>query len=265
MSEIVGTGNGTDVIAPVRVYLDASGTAREQRVWAVGGWLGTADQWDHFINAWRVMLDAAPFGPDVKRMFHAADLESLKGTYSGWTDTQKKDFQGVAYGLIGRYSFTAVSSSLIKEDWKAVGPRLSTIADGHPGNYYVHSVADVLSSVRKWADAENYDGPIHYYFEADTIGQGSVIQFLRAACGDPKRRQRARMASCTFAGKEVLPLQAADVWAYEAYKQMLNRIIDGRTRLPRHPFLQLWRERYAPYNGYWDRERLERLLEKATP
>jgi hypothetical protein len=99
-----------DVIAPLTAYFDVSGTAAQHRVWAVGGWLATVEQWTQFGYAWRAMLDAAPFSEDSKRLFHATDLESCKGIYSDWTETQKQYFQDTAYGAIERYPFMAISS-----------------------------------------------------------------------------------------------------------------------------------------------------------
>jgi hypothetical protein len=250
------------VIVPLTAYFDASGTEPQQPVWSVGGWLATVEQWAQFICAWREMLDAAPFQQGVKRIYHATELESRMGIYSGWTETQKRDFQDIAYSLIERYPFMAISSSVIKDDWKALRIQLRSTIEGHPANFYIHSVLDVLDSVRKWAKAENYSGPIHYVFELGTIGQTQVQKLLKEIHNDPHRKQLYRMENWSFAGKEVLPLHAADIWAYESYKHMMNQVLGGPPRNIRYPLVRLFRNEYKPYNKYWDREALERLIVK---
>jgi len=255
------------VVTPLAAYFDASGSEPQSSVWTVGGRIGTVAEWSELNIAWQKMLDEAPFRADVeqhKRVFHAADLEYREATYSGWTEAEKQSFQDEAYSIIEQFpSFTAISSSLIKADWESLGLQLDTVRDGHPGNFFVHVILDALSNIRKWADAEAYDGPIQYYFEAGDIGMGNVQDALKRIDSDPKRRQPYRMEGWHFEGKQLLPLQAADIWAYESYKQMLNRIVAGQLRKRRYPFNRLWQERYTPYNTYADRERLEGLIAKA--
>jgi hypothetical protein len=264
---------GDDVVAPLTAYFDASGSERESTIWTVGGWIGTVDDWIAINEEWRAMLDSAPFRPNIEpqeRMFHASDLETCKGIYAGWSEAEKQSFQNQAYGIIEKFpSLTAISSSLIKADWQSLGLELDTVkrqhpnADIHPGNYFVHVVFDVLRNVRKWADAAGHSGPIQYFFERGDIGMGDVMSALEEIEKNPKRKERYRMDGWSFQSKQLLPLQAADIWAYESGKQMLNRIVAGPLRERRYPFNRLWRERYQPYNTFWDREELERRIMKA--
>jgi len=60
--------------------------------------------------------------------------------------------------------------------------------------------------------------PFQWSFEAGTIGYGQVDEMLRSLYAMPKTRALWRIGGWSFQGKEVLPLQAADVMAYEAYK-----------------------------------------------
>ena len=61
--------------------------------------------------------------------------------------------------------------------------------------------------------------------------------------------------------KDTLPLQAADIWAYESYKQMVNRIIpETPGRDVRYPYRRLYRNRHREYQTYWDGENLAELI-----
>jgi hypothetical protein len=260
-------GDLVAVLDGMGAFFDASGTDTEQPVWAVGGWLGTADDWELLDSQWQKMIDGAPWRESVphdKRIYHATDLESCVGIYEGWTKDEKQRFQGEAYGIIERLpSLVPVSSSLIKKDWNAAGVKLERTHDAlHPGNYFITTVFDVLRAIRTWADEHNYDGPIHYFFEAGDIGQGNVDGALRTIYNTPKRRARCRMASYTFAHKNMRPLQSADLWAYEAYKEMVNRNLGALLKDRRYPMSRLWNKRFERYNTYFDRERLDDIVEK---
>jgi hypothetical protein len=216
-------------------YFDASGTDPKQRVWSVGGWLGKAEEWEALDSQWEKMIWAAPWRESVprdKRIYHAADLESLEGIYKGWSKDEKQRFQSDAYGIIERLNLVPISSSLIKKDWIDAHINLSTVEYGHPGNYFVTTVFDVLRAIHRWADSHNYDGPIHYFFEGGDIGKGNVDAALRNIYNTPMRRARCRMASYTFAHKDLHPLQSADLWAYEAYKEMVNRNLGNSAQGP---------------------------------
>jgi hypothetical protein len=68
------------------------------------------------------------------------------------------------------------------------------------------------------------------------------------------------MRGYSIQGKDVLPLQAADIWAYESYKQMVNRIIpEAPNRDVRYPYRRLYRNRHSRYQTYWDSENLAEL------
>ncbi len=253
------------VLDGLGAFFDASGTDPQQRVWAVGGWLGKADEWELLDDRWEKMIDAAPWResiPHDKRIYHATDLESRLGIYHGWSKDEKREFQNQAYGIIEQLpSLVPVSSSLIKKDWSDARINLKTVEYGHAGNYFVSTVFDVLRVIGNWADSNNYDGPIHYFFEAGDLGEGNVDAALHELLNDPKRRAKCRMATYTFAHKQLRPLQSADLWAYEAYKQMLNQIVDGSVRDPRYPASRLWKECYKRFNVYFDRARLDDLIE----
>ncbi len=248
------------MIVQLAVYFDGSGTAPEHPVWAIGGWIAEVDQWTQFCREWHAMIENAPFRDGVKRMFHAADLESLKGIYSDWTQDQKQTFQDKAYRIIEDFQLTPVASALIKADYEALKIRFAKFEQAHGGNYFVHTFHAVMDNVRKWLDARRYEASVHYVFEAGDIGDVEIKRILQRIYNDPKEREVFRMNGWTMTGKEVLPLQAADIWAYESYKQMTNRIVSGQIRKIRYPYKRLYRSDFEKYQTYWDRENLTELI-----
>ena len=69
----------------------------------------------------------------------------------------------------------------------------------------------------------------------------------------------------SFQGKEILPLQAADVMAYEVYKHVENQIVDkGEKYDVRRSMIDLYRPRDDNYLKLWSRERLIDWVNSAT-
>jgi hypothetical protein len=70
-----------------------------------------------------------------------------------------------------------------------------------------------------------------------------------------------RIGTWSFAGKELVPLQAADTLAYEIFKQVENQVVDrGEKHLVRFSVKDLLRPHDLPYLKYWDRARLREWL-----
>lgn len=251
------------MVVPLTAYFDASGTEPDRPVWAIGGWIAEVDQWTQLKKDWRRMLDEAPFRPDVKyedRIFHAAELESIVGRYSGWTKDEKQEFQNRAYGIIEDYQLVPVASAVVKGDFEALKIRFERFPHGHGGNYFLHTFHDVMKNVHNWLDTQRWEVNVHYIFESGQLGDGAIQDELRRISNDPIERKLYRLRDWSFAGKELLPLQTADVWAYESYKQMVNRNLSGSLRDVRYPYRRLARSDFEKYQTYYNRENLLELL-----
>jgi hypothetical protein len=210
------------------------------------------------------MLDRAPWAESVKpedRIFHATDLESLKDMYRDWTQGQKQRFQNEAYRIIEGLHLFPIATAVIKADYERLRVRFAQFKQGYEGNYYLHSLHDVLKNVYNWLEAQRFDASVLYVFEAGTLGEFYVGQTLERILNDPEQKKMYRMRGYSIVGKDVLPVQAADIWAYESYKQMVNRIIPEKPeRKVRYPYQRLYRNRHHQYQTYWDYESLAELL-----
>ena len=76
--------------------------------------------------------------------------------------------------------------------------------------------------VREWCNREQYDGKIAYVFESGHNSQAQVNRILGEATA--KIRSEWRYSSHTFAEKtDFVHLQAADLFAYECFKDVQRR------------------------------------------
>jgi hypothetical protein len=70
-------------------------------------------------------------------------------------------------------------------------------------------------------------------------------------------RKEWQIAGWSFQNKEIVPLQCADVLAYEMFKQVENQIVDhGIYRPMRRSLLDLVHMDDERYLDYWDKRRL---------
>ncbi|MGH7934289.1 MAG: hypothetical protein ACREQN_14170 [Candidatus Binataceae bacterium] len=90
-------------------------------------------------------------------------------------------------------------------------------------------------------------------------GVGQVMEMFRQLRSDPALSKGFRIGSLSFSCKDVVPLQAADILAYEVFKQVENQVVDQGKKpdgTPRHVRISvkgLVRPEDISYLQYWDR------------
>jgi uncharacterized protein DUF3800 len=246
------------------IYCDASGGDPQQTVFTVGGFIAEVSQWDMFNKEWPRVLASGP-----RPEYHATDVEDSERLW-GWTKEHKKQFQTYAYLTVNLRANIGISTTIIKKDFDAEGIRWPKIPYGKSANYLYFCVNDIIKQVSEWALERDYHDPINYVFECGDLGQGEVgyaFDELPKDLDFPKER-RELIGTVTFGKKRShLPLQAADIWAYENYKQMINQHMPlkpgERKRAPRVGYANLMRKWWVKYNTYWSRRALKDFAARA--
>jgi hypothetical protein len=126
----------------------------------------------------------------------------------------------------------------------------------------------VVARVSDWAIENNHRDPINYVFECGDLGWGEVKAMFDELPADQNYERRELMGTLSFGKKQRLyPLQAADIWAYENYKHMINQHmplkVGEKKRPPRIGYAGLMRKWWAPYNTYWDFNSLSKFAVQA--
>jgi hypothetical protein len=131
------------------------------------------------------------------------------------------------------------------------------------GGVYGWCAHECVVAARVWCERpiRRYQHPIKWFFEKGAEGQGQVAQMFTELEHHPIYSKEFRIGAWGFAGKEVVPLQAADTLAYEIFKQVENQIVDrGEKHDVRFSVKDLLRAQDIPYLKYWDRARLREWL-----
>ena len=131
-------------------------------------------------------------------------------------------------GIIKRRMSIGVAVSISETDFGAVPAPL----EWGKGGPYVLCVMQAMTGVVAWAEHHGYQGKVAYFFENghkhQNLTNRAVAQFSATKVGT----RDLRYHSHSFAGKlDVRPLQAADLLAYEWYKE-LKRLSDPTCHRP---------------------------------
>lgn len=212
-----------DVIRMLKAYFDESGTHQDSKVLAFGGYISTVKKWRSFEKQWQKMLDTEQIP-----MMHSTDLESRHGAFKNWSIERKVRVQKQAISIIRRNVLQGFSSSVILDDYQTIVAGKPHIKFTSP---YTFAMTATLHLVKKWVKDNNIKIPIHYVFESGAGYAGEITDVMKQTKNIGWDFYRMKSAnSWSFADKiDFIPLQSADILAYEAYKQMLNFKV-GETR-----------------------------------
>jgi Protein of unknown function (DUF3800) len=251
------------------VYCDESGTDAKNRVAVVAGYIGQVSEWRQFEKEWKLILKKKPYRVT---MMHRADLETWHGEFTkerGWDPNRRGVFLSELQPIIKSHTKIAVGTAIIKEDWENAMPEWLKRFFGGVYGWCAHAC---LVATRVWCDRPNrqYKHPINWVFESGTSeGVGEVMEMFRQLRNDPEMRKEFRIGRLSFSGKAVMPLQAADVLAYEVFKQVENQVVDegkkpdGSKRDVRISIRELMRPDDMHYLQYWNMARLREWIADA--
>ena len=101
------------------------------------------------------------------------------------------------------------------------------------GGVYGWCAHDCFVATRRWYDAQGYRNPVQWIFEAGTIGYGQVHTMFDHLYKNQKCEMTTIIKGWSFQNQSKVPLQAADVLAYEVFKQVTNQFsIKAKTMMP---------------------------------
>jgi hypothetical protein len=204
-------------------YFDDSGTRAGSNITLLAGLSGNAYQWDYFNSLWKQALDAPLDGTKPRlRRFHMFDCYGSRQEFTGWSRTEAEHFVQQLANIIFKCGLwgcaTAVTAKTREKDAAAVARRGSDDAEGG-------AVRNSFYLTLDWArTSAAYDREIAFVFE-DRPERREEYQTAYNVFSDDVRAAGAPPvpASLTFANAgTVLPLQAADLFAWEVYQDELS-------------------------------------------
>lgn len=211
------------------VYLDESGTHEASGAVAVAGFISNTSKWEAFSLEWKSALDEWQIPA-----FHMADYESRHGYFESWDDQQRKERLNHLLEIIVRHTFLSIAYVIRKRQFDDI---LSDKAKELCGDAYG------LASIACWNNliplVKKVDGYIDYTMDNGSKGRGVLAWIYGEQCKYPEWLNSTRVLSLSFRDDQIfLPLQAADILAYEMYKHA-QRQFEGLQLPVRYPYKKL--------------------------
>jgi hypothetical protein len=240
-------------VANLAVYFDDSGTHQDSAIVVAGGYVTSVETWMAFSTSWQQFLadeTALPVNPHGLRVFHMTDFESSAldphSPFHGWSKERKGVFMAKATALINSIAGPGRGCGIIVG--VVVADLRRMLQFERPTRPYSFALLEAMKCVERWANENNQRDPILYYFDKVTDHARETMALMRDVDRDLELSTRFRYVSWSWSSKERDPaLQAADVLAYEAWKEATNE-----RRLPPTPAIPARQSlrALAPYIRY---------------
>lgn len=195
-------------------YFDASGHHDGSPALAVAGFVGRPDDWGGFEYQWRMALDG--WGLEA---FHMREFAHSRGAFDTdeWRDEAEREKRfGRLLRIILAYSMGSVGVTVPLPLYQAVmDPLVGTHAGGAFSLAAFMSISHVAEMVRSLSGQPH----VAYVFDNDP-GYGQFAKIFHDNMARSEQRFDLRLLSLSFQRKEeYVPLQAADILAYELHRR----------------------------------------------
>ena len=212
------------LIAAFAAYFDDSGTHPESVVSVVAGFIAPVDQWVRFQAEWQECLRAAGL-----ESFRMVDYASQQPPYD-WDDSKRKRVLAQLLTTIKLRTHGAFAVAVLTKPYYEARPHIPSLGDL---SAYGFAVMQCVKHVGRWS-ARYASGPVSYVFDAG-VSKGQVETIMSYVLELPDYQ----IPVYSFARPaDLSPLQAADVLAYETYKEAIARTTTAPgtpRRAMRHP------------------------------
>jgi len=258
-------------------YLDESGIHDDAEVCVVAGYFAKKGPWRRLESGWKATLRRREFNVPLGK-FRAKD--AVKGTnyFYGWGEERRESFLSalgrivadsgihpVCYGLIVSdfFSFSLDERKFLTgATWNAQSQMF--MSSGSPNRPYFVAFTECLRMVNlRTPPASKVD----FFFGTDR----ALAKFAESLFRHLKRRRNIvtsdRFGTISFPyASESPPLQAADLFSYLSYRQMLERKQTGDWETPPSKLLiSLIRNRIDPGDTSFRSEQLMRAMIAHVP
>jgi Protein of unknown function (DUF3800) len=208
------------IVAVFKVYIDESGTHDRSPVVTVAAYLARPKQWEAFTKEWRRAIRPI-------KVYHATDAANCHGAFEGWTPKQVAELAARALPIIPKHVGMAVAVGIQMDDYRMAlkeRPELAALL-GEPYGACLQWALTIL--LRAKAEHNNREQIVFFHEQNDY-----KTEAMRVYDYVTERWNVGAVSSFAFGSKEkYVPLQAADIYAYEANKRLRDPTTPSRRAL----------------------------------
>lgn len=214
----------------LKAFFDESGTHAGSPFIVVAGYVSMLSQWAQFEREWReVLTEYGILKEDGSGNFHMTDFENRSlqpdGVFSHIDKGRGNVLISKLVAIINRRVHTSIGVVIPISDYNEV-----ICTDEYRnvcGSPYSLAVLACITLVGKWAESYSYKESVYCAFE-DRVGHKfEILDGYDKAKQNPEIINRLHLDGIVFCNKKkFLPLQAADMFAYEVWKNNRNHLLE---------------------------------------
>ncbi len=216
-----------------KVYFDESGTHYDSGAAVVAGFVSKATEWEAFSQKWQEVLSESQID-----YFRMSEFEHSRGQFDGWPKAAKEELLNKLLPIIHDHTFWSIGCIVLRPWFDSI---LSDAVKQICGDAYgVAALACLRHLGQIW---QKEDAWMDCSMEAGAKGRGALQLLVEEDSKIPEWQNEHRILSLSFQEKRIPQLQAADILAYELYKQIQRQFGDEK-RPVRYPLKVLGNQKH---------------------
>jgi Protein of unknown function (DUF3800) len=239
-------------VAVLKVYMDESGVHDASPAVTVGAYIAKPSAWRDFTKEWNRLKRPI-------NVFHSVDCANLAGEFKGWDEAERDKYVARLLPVIARHKLAGVVIGIYVpafEEAMAAVPEVRTLF----GSPYDGCFQWCVQRIVGFHNRAHSKQRLAFFHEINDYQAECKRSFVEIE-SDPNNTSRSM--SLTFGRKsDFVPLQAADVLAYEGNKRMrdINKPYIRRAFRAINPHLD---RVLFQYFGEDNKDQMIRLLRRA--
>jgi len=202
------------LVTVVKVYLDEGGTNKGARVLTVAGYAARPSEWRNFTKEWNRVLR-----PTGIKCYHATDAQALRGEFSDWTSQRVAELAERLLPIIPRHA-AGLAVGIVMSDFEealAGRPDLRALF----ASPYAACFQWLVQSLAELAQKKKTPTRFSFVHETNNMKHEAQQAFDWVKT---ETTYGKHLVSLVFADKaEFVPLQAADILAFEVQKRLADQ------------------------------------------
>jgi hypothetical protein len=206
--------------------MDDSGTHDGSHNCVIAGYWGTVKEWSRLEKRWKSVLQSEGIEEFKGNEFWPRPEGNRIGPYKTWTDARHWDFIDRLLEIIEDTRVYPFASGFVRNEWDNLNPFLKRVFAGLKDDAKESDIRSVVFPftwcVGRIADYCKRDNLIHFVVDDDRRMARFAAQVYTTLKRETIREKGALecvLGDLTFADSRIaVPLQAADLLAYEAHR-----------------------------------------------
>ncbi len=217
---------GKRLLMMFRGYIDESGN---KELFTLSCLMASAEDWIAIESDWKKILDEKnaelrQAGRQEVSRFHTADCSSCKGDFKGWTVQEQIDFSTKLLDIFHKYVTAFVAFTFPTHDFKEVFPHCAENPYREMYGFLTKFIMlEMIELIEGGGNGPNLPVKFALFHDRNDHGTDMLAAFNHVMDEDPTFDKQRYFSSLTATGWEsCVPLQAADLIAYEMFKGIDN-------------------------------------------